>query len=253
MSGARREKTGGDQSSAREAWFATTQWHIVLAAGHHSDPHSRAALETLCRTYWYPLYFYLRRSGYDVEDAEDLIQGFFAHMLDGSMLRGLTPHGGRFRSFLLTSLKHHLAHEREKACAQKRGGGRSLLPLDVASAETLYARASSQPLSADQFYAQRWAETLLERALDRLRDLYVRAGKEDLFEGIEGLLTSADSVEGTYQERGRRLGMSEGAVKVAVHRLRARFGDCLREEVAQTVSDPEEIDDEMRELLSWQR
>ena len=229
--------------------FVTTRWSVVLAAGRDSTAESRQALETLCETYWQPLYFFLRRRGQSVEEAEDLIQGFFVRLLDKKILEKVEPDHGKFRYFLLAVLKNHLSEERKRGQAQKRGGGKIPFSLDIEGAEHRYRLEAPQEMTPDKIYARRWAMTVLERVLERLRDSYAGGGKQNLFERLEGHLTGK-GILNPYQQIAEELEITEGAVKVAVHRLRKRFGDHLREEIAQTVATPEEVDEEIQNLRS---
>jgi len=229
--------------------FAPTRWSVVLAAGRSQSTEARNALEELCRTYWPPLYAFIRRNGHSSEDAEDLAQEFFALFLEKKFLESVDPAKGRFRSFLLASLKHFLANQWDKSRAQKRGGGRQALSLDRASAETSYTIEAVENLSPDKVYERRWALTLLERVLRRLREEYVAEGKSRQFEALKSALTG-DRGSLPYAELAASLETSEGAIKVAVYRLRQRYRQILRDEIAQTVATPEEIEDEIRALFA---
>jgi RNA polymerase sigma-70 factor (ECF subfamily) len=229
--------------------FATTHWSLVLAAGHSSVMGAPAALESLCRTYWFPLYVYVRRQGNSPEDAQDLTQAFFARLLEKKHLRLADPDRGKFRAFLLKSLKHFLVNEWEKARTQKRGGGHSVIPLDAEIAESRYAAEPVQTVSLDQVYEKRWAVTLIETVLDRLRENYAAAGRLPVFETLRGSIWG-DSATVSYSAVAAQLGLTERAVKVAVHRLRSRYRELLRAEVAQTVAMPAEVDEELRHLMA---
>jgi len=229
-------------------WFATTHWSVVLAAGHDSSPASQEALEKLCRTYWHPLYAYVRRKGRSPEDAQDLTQEFFARFLENNSLNRARRERGRFRSFLLTSLQNFLAHEWERAQAGKRGGGRRLLPWDELSAESRYQLEAASDLTPDRVFEQRWASTLFQQALTRLHNEFTAAGKRELFDELKGFL-SGEAGTGAYDAIAPRLSMTPAAVAVAVHRLRQRYGQLVREEIAHTVSNPSELEDEMRYLI----
>jgi RNA polymerase sigma factor (sigma-70 family) len=229
--------------------FASTRWSLVVAAGQRNLPESEAALASLCRLYWYPLYAYARRHLPNVEDAQDLTQEFFARLLERDYLRQADRQRGRFRSFLLTAFKHFLTKEQERANAQKRGGGRKLLPLDFPSGEQRYQREPSHEATAEALYERGWALTLLQQALARLREEQTGAGKERLFECLKGTLTGEDTPR-PYAELAAELGMSGEAIKVTVHRLRRRYGELLRAEIAQTVTTAEEIEDELRDLFA---
>jgi RNA polymerase sigma-70 factor (ECF subfamily) len=229
--------------------FASTRWSLVEAAGQRDLPESEAALASLCRQYWYPLYAYARRHLPSTEDAQDLTQEFFARLLEKDYLRQADRQRGRFRSFLLTAFKHFLANEHERANAKKRGGGRKVLPLDFQSGERRYQREPSHEATGEALYERGWALTLLEQALTRLREEMTGAGKERLFECLRGTLTGADAPR-PYAELAAELGMSGEAIKVTVHRLRRRYAELLRAEIAQTVTTTEEIEAELRDLFA---
>jgi RNA polymerase sigma factor (sigma-70 family) len=228
--------------------FETTRWSQVLAAGQAPTNASREALSRLCEVYWYPLYAYVRRWGYDADEAQDLTQEFFVRLLEKHYLRAADPARGRFRSFLLASLKHFLSNERDRAGAAKRGGRTTVLPLEFENAEGRYSREPPDADTPESIYERRWALTLLERTLARLRHEFDAAGKQALFARLEGHLTGEQEAL-PYAELGAELGMSEGAVKVTVHRLRRRFGALLRDEIGETVSEPGLVDEEIRELF----
>src|SRR5262245_13202516 len=231
------------------AWrFATTRWSLVAAAGQRPSPESQEALATLCRVYWYPLYAYARRRLASVDDAQELTQEFFAQLLEKDYLQAADPARGKFRSFLLTDFKHFLAKERDRTNAQKRGGGRQFLPLDFPTGERRYGLEPADNTTPDTIFERRWALTLLEQTLVRLRQEFVNAGKQKLFEALKGALTGEDTL-GPYARVAEELGLSEQAVKVAVHRLRRRYQELLRAEIAQTVATTDEIDDELRDLF----
>ena len=234
------------------AAFVTTHWSVVLAAGRASDTNrARDALARLCQTYWHPLYAYVRRLGNSPHDAQDLTQEFFARLLAKNSLSGADESRGRFRSFLLASFKHFLANEWDKARAQKRGGGQIPISIDVASAETSCGAVfePADPASAEKLFERRWALTLLDQVLRRLRNEYVSSGRAELFEQLKPTLTEA-SRSVRYAEIASRLGTTEGAVKVAVHRLRQQYRELLRAEIAETVSGPDEVEDELRNLFA---
>ena len=232
-----------------DAAFAPTRWTLVAAAGRRSSPNSQQALATLCETYWYPLYAYVRRRGHSPEDAQDLTQAFFAKLIARQDLGAVDRAKGKFRSFLLASLKHFLANEWDKRQAQKRGGGHTFIALDAQSAETRYALEPAHDLTADKLFERRWALTLLDEALQQLRAQYAAAGKERLFELLKATLTGECSTI-PYSAIAAQLGLTEGAVKVAVHRLRQRYRDQLRAEIAHTVAGPAEVEDEVRHLFA---
>ncbi len=231
------------------AQFATTRWSVVLTAGHKSSPQARESLETLCQTYWYPLYAHIRRQGHSPHDAQDLTQEFFARFLEKDFLGDVHRERGRFRSFLLAALKHFLANEWDRVRARKRGGGRKLVSLDAQDAENRYAFEPRDDLSPDRIYERRWAMLLLERVLGRLRQESAAAGKTSQFELLKGTLSAGRGAL-PHAEVAARLKTTEEAVRVAVHRLRKRYRELLCAEVAQTVGRPEEIDDEIRHLFT---
>ncbi len=231
------------------AQFATTQWSQVLAAQQGSTRQSRAALESLCSAYWYPLYAYVRRHGYDPEDACDLTQGFFEHLLETDLLQIADPSRGKFRSFLLTSLKNFLAHERERAGALKRGGGETPISLDADQAETRFNLEPADERTPEVLYERQWAITLMERAMTALRKAAEENGDPERFGQLKAYLTGSEP-HIPHKEVAERLGMSEGSVRVAIHRMRKQYGEVLRHEIAETVADAEQVDDELRYLLT---
>ncbi len=231
------------------AQFATTHWSVVLAAGRTPSAGSQQALTSLCETYWYPAYAYVRRRGHSREEAQDLTQEFFLRLLEKDVLQAADPMRGKFRSFLLASLKNFLANERRDARARKRGGGRVHLSLDFQSAEDRYQFEPVDQLTPERIYERRWAMTLLERALSRLRSEHVTVGKCDHFDELKVFLGAEDR-KVSNEEVAEKLGMTEGAVKVSVHHLRRRCREILREEIGQTVVGSEEVDDELRQLFS---
>jgi RNA polymerase sigma-70 factor (ECF subfamily) len=231
--------------------FATTQWSLVLAAGLPGSPDARDALATLCGLYWHPCYAFVRRRGYAADAAFDLTQGFFLRLLEKNDLASVDRERGRFRTWLLAVLKHHLANDWHREQAQKRGGGAAHLSIDGAEAESQYERLEpSHDLTPERLFERRWALALLQRALDTLRAEYVRLGKADLFERLSGSLTGDAAAPPTYQALATDLGMSEGNVKVTVHRLRGRYRALIQEEIARTVEREEDVDDELRCLLA---
>ena len=231
------------------AKIATTQWSQVLAARDGSDTEARLALEGLCQTYWQPLYAYIRHQGSDPDEARDLTQAFFAELLETEFFKGVDPSKGRFRSFLLASLRHFLLHERDRARALKRGGGIQTLSIDVESGESSYASRPVEKMSPADVFERRWAMTVLDRALDRLRLKAEDSGDKTQLEQLQQYLTSAES-QAPYRQAAAALGISEGAVATAVHRLRKQYGQCLRAEIAELVLEPADIDDELRHMLS---
>src|SRR5665213_561607 len=228
--------------------FATTHWTAVLAAGRKSTPQADRALDELCKTYWYPLYAYVRHRGHSREDAEDLTQAFFARLLSKNYLEGLDSEKGKFRAFLLAALKHFLANEWDRRTTQKRGGGATPLPLDWQSGDTRYQIEPADNLSPDKLYDRAWAVALLEQVIGRPRDENAAEGKAALFEQLKPFLTSGQGAI-PYAEAAASTGMPEGAVRVSVHRLRRRYRELLREEISQTLSDPSQTDAEMKALF----
>ena len=236
-------------AAAQHDIFATTHWTVVLAAGRGSSPEAEVALEQLCRTYWFPLYVYVRRQTHSREDAEDLTQAFFARFLEKNYLEKLTSQKGKFRAFLLAALKHFLANEWDRANRQKRGGGVAPLSLDWQDADARYQTEPVDTLSPDKLYDRAWAVTLLENVLARLRDENAPEDKARCFQQLKGyLMVGTNSIP--YGEAAAKLSMSDGAVRVAVHRLRKRYRELLREQISQTLSDPAQIAEEMRTLFS---
>jgi RNA polymerase sigma-70 factor (ECF subfamily) len=229
--------------------FATTQWSLVLAAGDRGSPEAQEALAILCETYWAPLYAFVRRQGFDEHQSQDLTQEFFAQLLDKEFLRAVVPGKGKFRTFLLIAVKHFLANERDRARAQKRGGGRSLHGLDFDQAERTYSLEPYHTLTPEKHFDRRWAVTLLNQVVVQLRDESIQGGRAQLFEMLKGFL-SGEGATVSYAEAAAALNMSEGAVRVAVHRLRARYRDLLRAQIGRTVNHPSEIDSEIRELFA---
>ena len=232
---------------ARE--FVTTHWSVVLLAGGSASLEADMALEDLCRAYWYPLYAYVRRQGHPAIDAQDLTQDFFARFLERKHLRLADPEHGRFRTFLLCSLKHFLINEWEKSRAAKRGGAHAIVSWDEQTAEGRYLAEPVDGLTPDRIYEKRWAVTLLEKVLARLREKYVAAEKAPLFDALKPYVWGDTIVEG-YGVLAARLGLSEGAVRVGMHRLRESYRELLRDEVARTVASPAEVDEELRHLVA---
>jgi RNA polymerase sigma-70 factor (ECF subfamily) len=239
--------TDNKSSTAPGDVFATTHWTVVLAAGRRHTPQSDGALEELCRTYWFPLYAYVRRHGHNKEDAEDLTQAFFARFLAKNYLEGLSAERGRFRAFLLASLKHFLANEWKKSQRLKRGGGEKLLSLDWQTADTQFQAATAGP-GPDKAFDREWALALLAKVIERLRAECEADGKAKLFERLKIFLTAGKGAL-SHAEAAKKLGMDETAVRVAVHRLRKRYRQLLRDEICQTLTDPAQVDEEMRALF----
>ena len=240
--------TPSSEAGEGRSVFVTTHWSVVLSARQKDSPQSAAALETLCRTYWYPLYAYVRRQGQSPHDAQDLTQGFFARLLQKDYLKAAAREKGRFRTFLIVALKRFLANEWDHDRAQKRGGGQPPLSLDTELAEERYRIEPVEGATADRIFERRWALTLLDRTMTRLREEFTTAGRAEDFKRLKACLT-AERGDISYAEIAAALGQSEGTVRVAVHRLRKRFRDIFREEIAHTVSSPEEIDEEVRYLM----
>ncbi|HEY6166758.1 MAG TPA: sigma-70 family RNA polymerase sigma factor [Verrucomicrobiae bacterium] len=229
--------------------FHTTRWSVVLAARSEDAAHSSAALEHLCRTYWPPLYGYVRRLGHDMHDAQDLTQEFFARLLAKEWLHAADRDKGRFRTFLLVAMKRFLANEWDRARAQKRGSGQPALNLDTALIESQCAADSAGALSADHLYEQRWALTLLAQVMARLRAEYDAAGRLTDYDILKPCLTAARG-DIPYDELAKALGVEPASARSSVHRLRKRFREVFREEVAGTVSNPADVDDEMRAVVA---
>jgi RNA polymerase sigma factor (sigma-70 family) len=228
--------------------FATTHWSMVLTAQGES-PEACEALEKLCRTYWRPLYAFVRRQGYPHEEAEDLTQGFFAVLLERKGLDTLRTEKGRLRSFLLVSLKHFLADERRRAIAIKRGKGQRLIPLEELRSGAEADFEASDPSTAERIYERRWASTLLEHVFARLKDDYQSAGKAELFDSLKQLLPDEPGAP-SPADIAAKMGMTENAVRQAFHRFRQRYQSLLREEIAYTVATPDDVEDELRNLIS---
>jgi len=239
-------------SAGASPQFTTTHWSVVIAAGAGASLKASEALAQLYRVYWYPLYAYVRRKGYSPDEAPDLTQEFFARMLAGNYFSTLDRRKGKFRSFLLAAMEHFLAKEWTRAHRLKRGGGQTLVSLDDDTAEQRYRLEPSHDLTPEKIFERRWAMTLLEQTMNRLGEEHGAAGKTQLFERLKTFL-AGDRPDCSYAQAGAELAMSEGAVKVAVHRLRRRYGELLRDEIAQTVARPEEIDEEIRYLFQTLR
>ena len=235
-------------SSTRQPSFPNTRWSVVLAATQRASPESAAALETLCRAYWYPLYAYVRRCGQTPQDAQDLTQEFFCRLLEKHWFNLANPEKGRLRTFLIVALKNFMAKEWRRASAQRRGGGHMHLQLDTAVAESRYA-VDSSALAADETFDQQWALTLLDLTVNRLRDEFAVAGKPGDFEVLKScLMAERGAID--YAAVARGLGLNEGAARVAVHRLRRRFREVYREEISQTLADGADLDGELRHLAA---
>jgi RNA polymerase sigma-70 factor (ECF subfamily) len=235
-------------SAERAAWFTTTHWSIVLNAQDPASPQAGEALEKLCRAYWYPLYAFARRQGHDEAEAKDLTQGFFAKLLEKHYLADVRREKGKFRTFLLVSIRHFISDEWDKARALKRGGGKPIISLDETAGEDRYRREPIQVMDAEQLYERRWALTLLEQAAERLKEEYRIAGKAELYQRLQ-LFESGDKDTPAYAQVAPTLGLSESGLRSAVLRMRRRHRELVREEVAQTVNAPDEVDEEIRYLI----
>lgn len=240
---------GVGPSAKSAALFVTTHWSVVLRAGSGDSPQAAAALEQLCHTYWYPLYAYVRREGRSREDAADLTQAFFAHLLAKGFPCGAVPERGRFRSFLLGSLRHFLVDQHRLAHSAKRGGGQPVVCLDEGQAEERIRCEPHHDWTPERLYEREWAMMLLERARERLKREWADAGKADLYERLQ-VFPMSEKGERGFQQAATELGMTENALKSAVHRLRARYRELVREEVAHTVADPSEVREEARHLIA---
>ena len=242
-------KTDTNSTPADTSRFATTHWSLVLAAGSPESTRYHEALEALCRTYWFPLYAYLRRRGHDKHQAEDYIQGFFASLLEKQGLRLADSNRGKFRSYLLGALKHFMADERDRAQTQKRGGDCRVFSLDIDCGEDQYAPELAHQLSPDKLFERSWALTVLRRAADKLEAEWSAIRKKELFQQLIVYLAPAEETI-PYRDMAVELNMSEAAVKTATYRMRKRYRELLRNEVAQTVAAKDDIEDELQELFS---
>jgi len=228
--------------------FHTTRWSVVSAARDHASPDGVEALQKLCQTYWYPLYYHLRRRGLSPDDAQDVTQEFFFRLIEKNHLTSVDRSRGRFRAFLLASINHLLSNEWDKARALKRGGGVCVIPLDAEAAEERFSRETPAAEDPERAFDRRWALTVLDRALARMRDDYAAAGKSAQFEQLKVFLSDVAG-DGDYALHAEALGIEPGAVAVAVHRLRARYRGIVRDEIAQTVTSAADLKEEMRYLL----
>jgi DNA-directed RNA polymerase specialized sigma24 family protein len=231
------------------AWFVTTHWSVVLSAGHSDTPRAAEALQRLCQAYWYPLYAYVRRRGYSPHDAQDLTQGFFACLLERQSLATADPNKGRFRSFMLGAMNYFLATEWTKMQTQKRGGGREIVSLDLAAAEQRLDLESARDSTPDRIFDKEWARALLDKVLNQLEGEFRREGKIPLFDTLKQTLAGSRESQ-PYAALAGQLKMNEGAVKTAVHRLRRRYRQLLEAEIANTVTSPDEVREEMAYLLT---
>ena len=228
--------------------FATTQWSMVLAAGDATNRDSQQALSELCQRYWYPIHVYVCRKVDDVEKAQDLTQTFFATLLDKNVVETADPERGKFRAFLLTVCKRFLANEWEAERAEKRGGAVSQLSLDFDGFDSRFAVPAADSMTAETAFERQWAVTLLSNVMEDLRSDYCNRGKEELFDALKGHLSGVRQ-EGGYERAGEQLKLSPGAIKVAIHRMRSRYRDLLRQHIAETVESPDDVDDEIRRLF----
>jgi DNA-directed RNA polymerase specialized sigma24 family protein len=234
---------------AEKRHFATTRWSVVLAAGDHQRDDAQEALTRLCETYWYPLYAYVRRRVDSVHEAQDLTQEFFSRLLEKDYVAAADPERGRFRAFLLTAFKHFLSKERDKARAQKRGGGRAPLSLDLASGESRYMTGPTDTLTAEQLYDRQWTVGILDRIMRRLEGEMRESGKADWFDRLKGFIAGgADGA--TFAKTAKSLGTTEAAAKMATHRMRKRYRELLRHEIAETVEHVADVEDEVRSLFA---
>jgi RNA polymerase sigma factor (sigma-70 family) len=229
--------------------FTTTHWSVVLMAGKTESASAEQALNQLCRTYWYPLYAFVRRKGYSPHDSQDLTQSFFARLLEKNYVAQADRERGRFRTFLLAALTHFLADEWDKTRRLKRGGDREIISFDAASAEERYRLEPVDQLDAGKLYERRWVTTLFDKVLGRLQEEFCDSGKRELFDSLKSSLLSQETGL-SYAEMGAHLGLKEDAVKQAVHRMRRRYRELFREEIAQTVAGPGEMEDELKHLFA---
>ena len=243
------DETGRGSPPAGGGRFATTRWSIVLAAGDRGSPTRQEALSSLCQTYWYPLYAFARRTGLRAEAAQDLTQDFFAHLLEKETLRQVDPEKGRFRSFLLSCFRNYQTDQQRRARALKRGGGKLLVHIELETAEGLYVREPSHDQTPEKAFERHWAMTLLQRAVDRLEEEHTGPRKERLFATLKHYLPGGQSPV-PYAQAARELEMNEVTIKVAIHRLRQRFRVVLLEEISHTVEGEDQVEDEVRHLLS---
>jgi len=238
-------------AQAAAASFAPTRWTVVLTAREHDSPQARAALEELCQTYWYPLYAFARRKGHHHADAQDLVQGLFARLLEKRELEQVDRGKGKFRSLLITGLKNFAANEWDKSQRQRRGGGHTPLSLDFAEGEAAYALVVADPMTPERQFERSWALEILENALNKIQAEYAANGKERQFEALKELLAYKTTLI-SYGERAAQAGLTEGSVRVVVPKMRRRYGEMIKQEIAQTLVDPTEaeVEEELRHLLS---
>jgi RNA polymerase sigma-70 factor (ECF subfamily) len=246
MSSSRRR---ADRLSAAPAQFATTRWSVVVAARNGASVEAREALTDLCRVYWYPLYAFVRRKGHSADEAQDLTQAFFARLLEKDFLAAVDRERGKFRSFLMTTCQHFLANEWDRTQARKRGGGETHLSLDFQDAENRYSREPAHTWTPEKLFERRWATTLLEDVLAQLGKEYARAGKNEQFDRLKEFLVPVDRTDPS-SKIAADLGMTEGALRVAVHRIRRRYRELLEAAIGRTVEGPEQVQDEIRCLFA---
>jgi DNA-directed RNA polymerase specialized sigma24 family protein len=237
-----------ESSSRGPDYFSTTHWSLIVMAGDRQSPRARQALEALCRRYWFPLYAYVRRAGVGRHEAQDLTQEFFGRFLDKEYLSDVDRQRGRFRAFLLACLKNFLANQWDKGRAKKRGGGKPTFSLDFGDAEGRYLAEPADTWTADKLFHRRWAVELLASVLTRLESEASARGQSDFFKAVRDLLAGTD--QRRYAEAAVALNMTEGALKTAIHRLRRRYRELLRQEIAQTVAGEEQVEEEIRELFA---
>ena len=237
-----------DTSAAPVGAFHTTHWSVVLRAGQADCTKAEDALAALCRSYWYPLYAFVRRRGHDREEAKDLTQEFFAKLLENNFLKSVDREKGRFRSFLLTCIQHFLSNERKKGQSIKRGGQYSFVSLDETVAEDQYAHEPVERLTPETLFERRWALTVLDRTFTTLRREYTRQGQDQQFQVLQVYLSGAKDASSSYAQAAAQLGVTEAAARQAAHRMRRRYGQILRAEIAETVSTPTEIENELAHL-----
>ncbi len=243
------DKKPANSTGADAGRFTTTHWSVILAAGDSASPQHELALSTLCRSYWFPLYAYLRRRGYDTHQAQDYTQEFFVGLLERRGLGRADPKYGKFRSFLLSSLKNFLSDQWDRARAAKRGGDRKALSLDADAAESRYGQEPTHDMSPEKLFERSWALTVLGQAMERLKAEFTTAGKERFFDCLKGYLAAqTDAI--SYKDAAAQLGMTEGAVKVAVHRLRRRYRELVRDQIAATVATQDQVDEEIADLFA---
>jgi RNA polymerase sigma factor (sigma-70 family) len=239
---------GGANNVNPSGSFATTRWTMILAAGNEGSADAQRAVAALCESYWYPVYAFVRRQGADADDAMDLTQGFFARLLEKRDLAGVERGRGRFRWWLLLAVKHYLANERDRSRAAKRGGGKKAVSIDAADAESRYRLEPSHDDTPERIFERRWALTLLDQVLTALREECAAEGKSQLFESLKYCLAGTPQ-DDRYQRAAEELQMTEGAVRMAAHRLRRRYRELLRQQIAQTVETPEQIEEEIAFLF----